>query len=1319
MKLNTLAKMIVAVMMVGSLSLSAQQTGPAQVPNAQGIKNFGRLPLTFEANRGQTSGQVKFLSRGKGYTAFLTAGGMVLNLRTSRAEAASKSGNPLQPQQAASATLQFHLVGANQNPKVIGENLQPGRVNYFLGKDPSKWQTNLPTYGKVRYKNVYPGIDLVYYGNHQQLEYDFAVAPGSDPRQIQFEIKGTTDIALDDQGDLVLNVNGSKLHFQSPVVYQESNGQRVRVAGGYAMKDSSHIGFQVANYDSNKTLVIDPVLEYATYLGGSGTDQPAGIAVDNSGNVYVSGYTDSANFPLATLGALPTSTYHVFVAKLDSTGSNLVYADYIGGNSDDYGVALALDSANEVYVTGATQSSNFPVVNGYQSQQPGPYTGFLSKLSADGSALIYSTYLGGNNYDQPAGIGIDSLGEAYVAGYTESQNFPVANAYQPAALANQAGMYGVYGFLTKFSADGSSLVFSTYLEGNSNVEEDGCCWVPPYNGISALAVDGSGNAYVAGATDTYNFPVTTGSYLTTNSTPQNDNVSFVSKFNSAGGLDYSTYFYASSGYPVSVTAMAVDGTGSAYITGTAYSDPTFPVTSTSICDPGTQGFGCSFAFVTKFDPTGAKLLYSTFLGLNNQATPQSIALDENNDAYILSSSSSATFSEVNGIEAYDNDDDVLLVEIDPSGSSQLFATYLGGSGDDEPAGVAVDSNNNIYVAGSTDSVDLPTTSGAFQSLLAGTGNAFIAKIGAESAAAVSVNPGSLQFSALAVGSTSDAQTVLLRNMGTAALSVSSVTANGDFAQTNNCGSSVPAASSCTISVTFTPTAQGARSGSVVVQDDAAGAPSSIALSGVGEGGSSSNPAPDAVLTPSSMAFLSVPVGHSSSPQSVTLTNAGNASLTTSGIQMTGDFSETDNCPTTLSAGAACTINIVFTPTVEGNRSGSLTVSEKSSVQTASLTGVGSAASVQVSPAALTFASVQVSSSSSSTVQVSNTGNASVSITGLQTTGDYTATNNCPSLIAAGASCTVTIAFTPTATGTRTGSLTVLSGGQSAQTVNLTGTGAQADLVVSPTGLAFLSAPIGVSSASQEVTLSNTGNASLSISNVQIAGDYTEKNNCPASLAAGSSCTVNVVFTPTGTGSRSGSLTITDSLGNPQTVALSGNGANFSLTSSTSENTIQPGSSATYTLTASAVGGSFVDAVSLSCAGLPAHATCSFSPSTVTPGASKATTTLTISTTDQVADNAPASPARQKPINSLWMQFQGLGVVGMVLANGKKRSRKAAILILLVLLVLGMLFMSGCAGGTGIAPQNQQSSGTAHSYTVTVTGASGSLQQSIPLTLTIQ
>jgi len=909
----------------------AQQTRP--VVNAQ-------MPLTFEANQGQTDARVAFLSRGKGYTAFLTAGGMVLSLRPVDSAMAQGIAEVAKTKsmQLPHTTLQFTLVGAAQNPMALGEDPQPGRVNYFIGNDPVKWRTNVQTYAKVRYRNVYPGIDLVYYGSHRQLEYDFAISPGADPSRIQFEIKGAKQIHLDSQGDLVLQTTNGTLHFQSPVVYQESNGLRVPVLGAYVMNDSTHIAFRVAQYDSSKPLVIDPVLVYSTYVGGSGNDLPVGIAVDNTGSVYIAGYTDSVDFPLAALGSLPTGADHVFVAKLDPSGSTLVYADYIGGNSQDYGYGLVLDSANEVYVTGTTSSSNFPVVSPYQGSLLGAFNGFLTKLSADGSSLLYSTFLGGNSADVTSTIAIDSAGSVLVAGYTFSTNFPVANAYQATVSPNQGGLLGEYGFLTKFSPDGSSLVYSTYLGGNSNVPYN-CgtpCWGTPSSAIGGIALDASGSAYVTGNTNTYNFPTTPSAYLPTDVTPQNSSVGFVSKFSTAGNLGYSTYLYESSGADTNLNAIAVDSSGSAYVTGQAFSDGTFPITSTSICDPGVLGWGCNFAFVTKFDPTGSTLVYSTFLGPNNEADPQAIALDTNNDAYILSSSIGSSFSVVDGIEPYTNESDLLLVEIDPLASTQIFATFLGGTANEFPAGMALDSKGNLYIAGATDSTDLPVTQGAFQNLLAGSSNAFVLKIGPNSDPAVALSPTLLQYAVQPVGSTSSAQTVLLRNMGSSPLLISSITTSEDFAETDTCASSVPAASNCAFSVTFVPTAAGSLLGSIVIQDDAAGSPHRIDLSGVSFG-------PVVSFIPGSLSFSGQQVGTTGAVQIVTLTNAGNTALSVSGIQVTGDFAQTNNCSASLAPGSSCAINITFTPTASGTRSGTLTVSDSAanSPQTASLTGNGS------------------------------------------------------------------------------------------------------------------------------------------------------------------------------------------------------------------------------------------------------------------------------------------------------------------------------------------------------------------------------------------
>jgi len=1111
MRLKNLA-MTLLVAVAGTVSASAQTARAEVSPYASTQANYGHLPLTFEANRGQVSPNVKFVSRGPGYTAFLTSSGMVLSLRASHALTNNPAGSRTKK-----ATLQFQLVGAAQNSTAIGEQQQQGRVNYFVGNDPSKWQRNVPTYAQVRFKNVYPGIDLLYYGNHRQLEYDFTVAPGANPERIQFKVSGASSMSVDAAGNLVLTTSNGELHFQAPTVYQESNGQRIPVSGGYVVNDPTHVSFRLAKYDVNQSLLIDPVLVYSTYLGGSGDDQTAGIAVDKSGNVYVTGSTDSTDFPLSNLGSLPAGNTHVFVAELDSTGSNLIYADYLGGNNEDYGYALALDADDNVYVTGSTASSNFPMVNPFQGVYPGAFNAFLTKISADGSSLLYSTYFGGNGSDIPSSLAVDAAGNMLIAGYTSSTNLPVASAYQSTVSPNQGSLYGNYGFLTKFSADGSALIYSTYLAGNSNLSF-ACgvnqCWPEPENTIAGMALDSSGDAYVTGSTNTYNFPVTNGAYLTTNTAPSDRSVGFVSKFSSAGSLQYSTYFYDPNGLAQVNTAIAVDSSGSAYITGIALSGGTFPITTTSICDPSVYGSACNYAFVTKFDSAGATLLYSTFLGPNNNATPQAIALDENNDAYVLAFTGSGSFSTVNGFENYSSGNDVLLVEIDPIASTQLFATYLGGSGDDQPApaGMALDASGNLYITGMTDSTDLPVTQSAFQSVPAGNSDGFIVKIANESAPAVLLNPVSLQYASQTIGTSSQPQTVLLRNMGSASLAISSVTGNADFSEADNCGTSVPAAGSCTLSVTFNPVGPGARNGALVIHDDAAGSPHSISLSGSGVG-------PYAALSPASLTFSSIPVG--------------------------------------------------------------------------------------------------------------------------------------------------------------------------------------------------------TSSTAQTVMLANTGDLTLAINNIQAAGDYRQTNNCPSSLLAGSRCSINVTFLPTATGSRTGSITISDSAsGGAQVVALAGTGANFSLTSSSGSATVKAGASATYTLTVAPVGGAFTNAVKLSCSGAPAKATCTLSSSSVTPGSSPANVTLTLQTAGNSAD-LRSLRGQAQPVYAAWVQLQGLGLFGMILASAKLRAKKVRILIALFLLVGAMVFMSGCAGGTGIAQQKQSNGTASGTYTITVTGTSGSLQHSVPVTLTVQ
>jgi len=588
------------------------------------------LSLRFEVNQGQTDSQVKFLSQGTGYSVFLTSGSMVLSLRPTEVSGPESSAAPVfanqgrgraairqwekaaRAAQKSTATLAVNLVGGSTNPQVVGEAPLRTKVNYFIGRDPKKWHTNVPTYARVRYRNVYPGVDVVYYGNHGSMEYDFDLAPEADPSQIQFEVKGVDALALDSAGNLVLTKGANELRFQTPILYQKINGVRARVPGNYVLRGGTHVGFEVGNYDTMKPLVIDPVLVYSTFLGGSGNDFSDGIAVDSAGDAYEIGVTDSPDFPVASIGSYSASQFRMFLTKLDPTGSTLLFADYFGGTSGgDDAFAVALDSAGNAYVTGDAMSSDFPVLNAYQSTLAGSTDAFLVKFSADGSSIMYSTYLGGSALTYIGGsseqygtsVAVDPAGEAIIAGVTMATDFPTANAYQSSVSSDEFGDWGLYGFLTKFSADGSLLVYSTYLAGSTLGASAPCTGCFPESEIFGVVTDASGNAYVTGYTTTTDFPVTSEAFMNTSPASPLSDVGFVSKFTGSGALAYSTYL---GGQSLSLLdAIAVDANGSAYVTGYDSAGDSFPIVTTSICDPSVSA--CNGAIVAKLDPTGSRL----------------------------------------------------------------------------------------------------------------------------------------------------------------------------------------------------------------------------------------------------------------------------------------------------------------------------------------------------------------------------------------------------------------------------------------------------------------------------------------------------------------------------------------------------------------------------------------------------------------------------------------------------------------------------------------------------------------------------------------
>jgi len=700
-------------------------------------ENYGKLPLHFEANQGQSHQDVRFLSRGPGYSLYLTAGEAVLVLSRPNLEkkddGRSTPGRRAAPAQAMPVAVRMSIVGAAPAPLVSGLEELPGKANYFIGKDPAQWRTNVPTYARVHYREVYPGIDLVYYGNQRQLEYDFVVAPGADPNKIVLGFKGADKVEIDANGDLLLHAAGGTLRQHKPKIYQETDGVRREIAGSYVRKSASRVGIKIAAYDRSRSLIIDPVLAYSTYLGGADYDYGRGIAVDSAGNAYVTGFAHSTDYP-TTAGAFQSGLGGgIFVTKLNPTGTAIIYSTFLGGGSEE-SKGIAVDSAGSAYVTGQTWSSNFPTTPGaFQPVSGGGNGGdaFVTKLDPTGSALVYSTYLGGNSGDAGQGIAVDAAGNAYVTGRTESLNFPTT----PTAFQLSRGCCGADAFVTKLNSTGSGLIYSTYL-GGSDTE-----WG---NGI---AVDADGNAYVAGATLSTDFPTTLGAFQPLcggggacgGASDAWD--AFITKLDPTGSRPvYSTFLGGSAGDLAG--GIAVDADGNAYVTGLTNSS-NFP-TTVGAFQP-TLG-GATDAFVTRLNTTGSALVYSTYLGGSGIDQGNGIATDGAGHAYVTGETNSTNFSTTPGTfqPAYGDGNqepppfgpphaDAFLAQFSPTGSA-LFSTYLGGTAFDRGLGIAADTGGNVYVTGETSSANFPVTPGAFQTVLGGGGtrldnppDAFVAK----------------------------------------------------------------------------------------------------------------------------------------------------------------------------------------------------------------------------------------------------------------------------------------------------------------------------------------------------------------------------------------------------------------------------------------------------------------------------------------------------------------------------------------------------------------------------------------------------------------
>jgi hypothetical protein len=697
--------------------------------------NLDALPLAFEANQGQTDPQVKYIARGNGYKLFLTSSKAIMNLPSSKKQsevldmmmnkrrgaagvtAMLKKRAGAHHQVKPAASLEMNFLGGNPNPQLIAEDLQSGKINYFIGNDPSKWHSNISLYGRVKYRNVYPGVDLAFHGASKQLEFDYLVAPGADPKSIALSFNGADSLRTNASGDLILATAAGPVELHKPVAYQLKNGQQESVNAEFVLKANNEVAFQLGAYDHGRELVIDPTVTYATYFGGGGADYGNGIAVDGSGNAFVAGSTDSATIPGNPGAALGTDA---FVTEIDPSGA-LVFTIIFGGSADDFPGGMAIDSTG-IYVAGTTDSNDFPTTGG--SAQPtfigGSTTGnndaFAIKFNLSGTTTVWGTYIAGSDSDSGLGVAVDNVTHAvYVAGETYSNNLGGAtggvNPLPNGNAVNRSGGAGVGdGYIAALTADGTGFTLISYIGGSAADLATG------------VAVNQqNGDIFVTGETISTNLPTTAGVVQPKCGTDQNCNAG------TAGALDdafvvsialtstnppyaynYVTYYGGSDAdYALGIAA---DASGNAFITGSTSSTDLLLSSATPY---QSSLFGTANAFIAELNNVGTAVAYDTYFGGDGSDFGLGIALDNlgspHTNVYVTgqSTSSSASFPLVNptqGDGSGNSDAFVSVLSVDKG--QVLFSTLLGGGGDEDQfqAAIAVDPiTRDIYVTGDTDS----------------------------------------------------------------------------------------------------------------------------------------------------------------------------------------------------------------------------------------------------------------------------------------------------------------------------------------------------------------------------------------------------------------------------------------------------------------------------------------------------------------------------------------------------------------------------------------------------------------------------------------
>jgi Malectin domain/Beta-propeller repeat len=694
-----------------ALALSLVATSSDAQLREQSRQTVMSVPQSFEPNRGQAGLGVDFISHGPGYTLLLTPQEADLQL--------------IAPQtahgQSKKSTVRMKWLGTNKYAFAEGYEIQAGKSNYLIGNDRGSWRTDVPHYGRVQYRDVYPGIGVAYYGNHQQLEYDLVLGPHADPRRILLDIEGADRIRVDENGDLVLTVGSAEVRQIKPVIYQDTATGRRSIEGRYVNRGQNRIGFQVSRYDKRNPLTIDPVLVFSTYFGGNGDDIATSLRLDAAGNIYIGGTTGSTNFAGIPMPGTPpgqplngTGTA-AFAAKISPSGT-LIYSTYVGGTNDTaFGAGIAVDGNGNLYLVGNTGATDFPTVNPIQAALGGNHDAFILELNSGGNGLIYSTYLGGSALDYAERVEVDSNANAYVVGSTGSTNFPTFNAEQLTFGGS------VDAFAAKISAGGTALIYSTYI-GGSGVDF-----------ANGLAIDSSGDFFAFGDTGSTNFPVLNAFQSALGGATNG----WLTELSPTGTLVYSTYIGGSGGD--AVRGAKIDSGGNIYLTGNTTST-NFPILNA--IQP-TYGGGANDAWVAKLNPSGSSLIYSTYLGGSSDDDGWDLALDVNDNVYVVGETSSTNFPIVNAIQNTNAGSyNAFLTKINASGTALVFSTYLGGNGTDWARQLAVDAAGKAYLAGQTSSTNFPTVDPLQAKFGGGSDDAFVAIVGT---CAFTFTPPSAQF----------------------------------------------------------------------------------------------------------------------------------------------------------------------------------------------------------------------------------------------------------------------------------------------------------------------------------------------------------------------------------------------------------------------------------------------------------------------------------------------------------------------------------------------------------------------------------------------